>query len=80
MFKGRQSFTEAHCFSKKSEAINSSQENIGLHSVPGRNMCMSSSSHALCYRRMRFCANRNSFVSYNEDVICACPVNMADCQ
>lgn len=80
MIKGGQSFTEAHYFSKKSEAINSSQENKGLQSVPGRNMCMSSSSHALCYGRMRFCANHNSFVSYNGDVIRACPANMADCQ
>ena len=36
-----------------------------LQSVLGRNKCVCSSSHALCYRRMRSCEIHNSFVSYD---------------
>ena len=47
--------------------------------ILGRNKCMCSSSHELCYGRMQSCAIHNYFASYDEDVFCACRANKADC-
>ena len=36
-----------------------------MQSVSGRNKCVCSSSHALCYRHVRSCEIHNSFASYD---------------
>ena len=51
-----------------------------VQSVSGRNTCMCGSSHALCYGRVRSCANYNSFASYGGDVIRAYHADKAECQ
>ena len=48
------------------------------HSVSGRNKCMCSSSHVLCYGCMWLCAIHN-FILYGGDIIHACHADKAEC-